>query len=155
MREILEKDVYVNNTEPLVIQFSPQTELRLIPSLSSEYFFPKEGKTFNICPFSEQKSPGFLKVISLEDKENFFVMVTEIEEFPCPIKIEGISFSSEGLLLPLYEVMLVIIWKWEKGKDQGSRITSSIETTFEKIGKIQNESIIRNFYDEASRGGGN
>jgi hypothetical protein len=147
LKQILEIETHiVRNSELLSIKLSPDTELRTAPSLHSAYYFPQEGKTFNICHFSEQIiSPNFLKIINSESKEAFFVSVPEVEKFPCPVKIN----TPQGPIqspLSLYEVMIILLYKWEEGISH-HRIISSIGTTFDKIGEVQNETIVRNFYD--------
>jgi hypothetical protein len=130
--------------EPLIIRLSSEISLRLNSNESSEPFFAKEGKTFEICPSFEQTAENWLKIRSKEDYTFFYLTIPEVERFPCPVRNTKPETHD---LMSLYEVMIALLQEWEN-RNTHLRITSSIGEIFGKIGKIQNKIIQENFYEE-------
>jgi hypothetical protein len=130
--------------ELLIIKLPSETGLKAGPSSVSETFSTKEEKSFEICPSQEQVFPNSLKIKNKEDDVIFYLVVPEVEKFPCPVR--NAKPGSQDLM-SMYEVMVALLREWEKGNAH-LRITTSIETIFGKIGQIQNKIIRENFYEE-------
>ncbi len=135
------------SVEFLTIKLPPQTELKLGPQSVSDVFFTKAENLFEICPSSEQSTPNLLRIRNKEDDSILYLIVPEVESFPCPVR--NVKPDSHGLV-SMYEVLIALLKEWEKGNTH-LRITTSIETIFGKIGQIQNRIIQEDFYDETSR----
>lgn len=140
------KDSQPKSVELLTIKLPLETELRLGPSSESELLFARAEKPFEICPSPEQTTPNLLKIRNKEDNSTFYLIVPEVEKFPCPVK----HVKPEDQAMSLYEVMIILLKEWEKGNTY-TKIISSIDGIFGKIGQIQNPIIQSNFYDEAPR----